>query len=289
MPDIGGEMVMHMGKRRKFDGTYYKHQKGEHAASLIAGVSAMHAFIQVITNEESYYFQYPLSVHGPRRTVRIGKNIFSKDGVKINIEEKGASIFGEIKYAELTPLRYDIMGPFRYLPMQCRHSVVSLWHRLEGSLSVNGESIDFTGGTGYIEGDSGTSFPRSYAWIQCNDFQGKTCVMASVADIPFAGLRFRGCICVVYIHGVEYRLATYLGVKILLCNENQIVLKQGTLRLEIEIDAGAGHRLVAPKAGEMVREIRERIVCGARFRFMKDGEVLLDQRTDKASFEYVEG
>jgi len=38
----------------------------------------------------------------------------------------------------------------------------------------------------------------------------------------------------------------------------------------------------------MVREIRERIICRARFRFMKNGEPMFDQHTQNASFEYVE-
>ena len=111
--------------------------------------------------------------------------------------------------------------------------------------------------------------------------------MASVADIPFAGLSFTGCICVVYFNNTEYRLATYLGVKILACSESRIVLKQGELRLEIEIGTGPGHKLIAPFRGEMVKEIRERIICGAQFRFFKGGELLFDEWSENASFEYV--
>jgi hypothetical protein len=179
------------------------------------------------------------------------------------------------------------MGPFKYFPMQCRHKISSLHHRLDGSLTINGEIIDFTGGIGYIEGDSGTSFPKSYTWLQYNDFSEKACVTVAVADIPFAGFHFHGCIAVVYLSGVEYRLATYLGVKIIKCNENRIMLKQGNLRLEIEISAGTGHKLAAPENGEMTREIRERIVCGAQFRFMKNGQVLFNRRSKNASFEFV--
>ena len=274
---------------KKFDGTYYKHQKGGHTVSVIAGISAgSHAFIQVITNKESYYFSYPISDCEYRGTVRrIGGSVFSKDGVKINIDDEGVRIYGEIKYTQLTPIRYDIMGPFKYLPMECRHSITSLRHRLDGSLTICGESVDFNGGVGYIEGDSGTSFPKSYVWIQCSDFPDKACIMASAADIPFAGLHFRGCICVIYINGIEYRFATYLGGKILYCDENRIVIKQGELLLEAEVEPGRGHKLIAPEKGEMVREIRERIVCGARFRFKKGGKILFDRHTQNASFEYV--
>ncbi|MCL2775775.1 MAG: tocopherol cyclase family protein [Oscillospiraceae bacterium] len=285
--------------KKTFDGMYYKHQKGIRTVAIIAGISAgCHAFIQVITNSNSYDFNYPPSVYesyNSGETVRIGDSVFSKDGVKIRIvsQEKSLSICGDIIYSGITPLRYDIMGPFKYLPMQCRHRVSSLYHRLDGSLTVNGENIDFTGGTGYIEGDSGTSFPKSYMWIQCGDFidcQDKACIMASAADIPFAGLHFCGCICVVYINGTEYRLATYLGAKVILCDENHIIIKQGKLRLEIEIntdDADTGHKLAAPEKGEMVREIYERIACGARFKFTRGGEVLFDKRSETTSFEYL--
>lgn len=38
--------------------------------------------------------------------------------------------------------------------------------------------------------------------------------MLSVADIPVMGLRFTGIIGVVLWRGKEYRLATYLGAKV---------------------------------------------------------------------------
>ena len=267
---------------------YYKHQKCNHTVSFIAGDSSKsHAFIQVITNRDSYYFNYSSPVTVIDDTVLIGGSVFSNDGIKIKIEEKGVSIGGWIKYARLTPIRYDIMGPFKYLPMQCKHKIVSLHHRLEGRLCINGETFDFTGGIGYMEGDFGVSFPKSYVWIQCNDFPKKVCIMASVADIPFAGFHFRGCICIIYLRETEYRLATYLGARILVCNENKIIIEQGKLRLEVEIEAGAGHKLLAPEKGAMSREIRERIVCGARFRFVRGGEVLFAQASENASFEYV--
>ena len=267
---------------------YYKHQKGGDTVSLIPGVSTgSHAFIQVVTNQGPYYFRYPQSECEYGKTVRIGGNTFSENGIKIRLEENDARIRGKIRYTGLTPIKYDIMGPFRYLPMQCRHKITSLHHRLDGYLIINGKAIDFTGGAGYIEGDSGVSFPGSYVWIQCNDFPEKACITASVADIPFAGFRFRGCICIVYISDTEYRLATYLGVRILSLNERRIVLEQGKLRLEIEIDKGTGHILKAPENGEMTREIRERISRGARFRFVKDGKVIFEEYSKNASVEFV--
>jgi len=272
-----------------FKGMYYKHQKGKHTVSVITGISVNNfAFIQVIANNVSYFFKYETTECEFGEITKIGKNVFSKDGIRIDIENNGVSIKGEIKYTDLTPIRYDIMGPFKFVPMECTHKIASLHHRLEGNLEMNGEIIDFSGGIGYIEGDSGKSFPKSYIWIQSNDFSEKACITVSTADIPFAGFHFRGCICIVYINGIEYRLATYLGVKILVCNENNIVLKQGKLRLEIEIGEGKDHKLIAPVNGKMVKDIYERIICRAKFRFLKNGKVLFEQSSENASFELVE-
>ena len=55
-----------------------------------------------------------------------------------------------------------------FLPgMECSHGVISMTHALEGALSINGRTLDFTGGTGYIETDRGRSFPHAYLWAQC--------------------------------------------------------------------------------------------------------------------------
>lgn len=258
-----------------FDGYYYKHQKGENTIAFIPGVSSEGKFIQVITNTVSYYIPY------------IGENCFTSEGIQIDIKEKNLSLQGKIRYLELTPIQYDIMGPFKYFPMECRHGVISMHHRLMGSLLLNGEKLDFNDGIGYIEKDSGTSFPKAYLWIQCNDFAEKCSVMVSIADIPFYGFHFKGCICVVYYKDREYRLATYLGVKISCCTENKVVLSQGSYRLEIDIHKTTGHSLYAPHIGQMTRTIHESPSCTAAFRFYHKNELLFDFTSCNASFEFV--
>ncbi len=275
--------------KKCFDGMYYKHVNGGQTVSVIQGISSEHAFVQIITDINSYYFKYPLSVYKHGKGIIIGRNMFSDRGIKLHIENENISIHGKIKYLNLTPLKYDIMGPFKAFPMQCRHKIRSLHHRLDGFLEINGEHIDFTGGTGYIEGDCGRSFPKNYLWLQCNDFPEKTCITAGIADIPFLGFHFRGCICIVYYKGHEYRLATYLGVKILVCRENKIILEQGKLRLEIDIKAGAGSGLIAPRNGKMIRGIRECISCEARFKFWDGQKLLINRSGMNTSYENVKG
>lgn len=257
-----------------FTGHYYKHQKGEHTLCLIAGRSNSEEFIQVIT--ENFSVKVPFSKG----------NRFSGKGVVLDIHTSGLALTGRIRYQAFSPIRYDIMGPFGLLPMECRHGIISMSHGLKGGVVLNGEKIDFTGGKGYIEMDCGSSFPSSYTWIQANDFQEDASVMAAIAAIPFCGIRFRGCICVIHYLGREYRLATYLGVRVLCCTEHKIVLKQGRYRLAVKIHAQNSRQLCAPQKGEMTRIILEAASCPAEFVFWKGKKKIFHLCSQHASFEY---
>lgn len=278
MSDFGQNIVIFRNGVRRlngfFKGYYFKHQKGDNTLCLIAGRSDNERFIQIITKDFS------------RKLPFTEGNVFSKKGIVLDIHEPGLSLTGRIRYKNLTPIHYDVMGPFCLLPMECRHRIISMNHLLEGKVLFNGEIMDFTGGRGYIEGDSGLSFPSSYTWIQANDFQEDCSIMAAVAKIPFCGLKFRGCICVIHDHGREYRLATYLGVKILVCTKKNIILKQGKYRLDIRINAGKGQRLSAPQDGEMERTILEAVACPAEFLFFEGQRLLFYRKSRYASFEY---
>ncbi|MDD4690121.1 MAG: tocopherol cyclase family protein [Eubacteriales bacterium] len=259
-----------------FEGYYYKHQKGDNVLSLIVGKSNTEEFIQIITNDFSCNVPF------------IGNNKFSSMGVKLDIQTDKVTLTGEIAYEKLTPIKYDIMGPFKYFPMECRHGVISMYHKLSGRVILNGIEIDFTDGIGYIEKDSGTSFPSSYVWVQANDFTDKCFIMASVANIPFMKISFRGCICVIMYNGTEYRLATYLGAKILTCTRNRIIIKQGKYKLIIKIKENTGYKLNAPSGGEMTRTIIETASCSANFTFYIKGKLIFTKKSNHTSFEFEE-
>lgn len=47
---------------------------------------------------------------------------------------------GRIGFGALTQLKYDIMGPFKFIPfMECRHSVWSMRHPVNGEVNINGK------------------------------------------------------------------------------------------------------------------------------------------------------
>ncbi len=254
-----------------FKGYYFKHTKQGDVVALIPGVSEDTAFVQIITNSGSHWENFNrASFSKPVLNIAIGKNVFGAHGVTIDTPR----VRGSIAYTGITPIRYDVMGPFAYLPMECRHSVVSMRHELSGGLSVDGVYHDFTGGIGYIEGDSGRSFPRRYVWVQCNEFDEPCSVMASVADIPLMGLWFTGVICICWYRGREYRIASYLGGKACCVRPDALVLAQRGLRFEVQIQASPSAPLLSPVGGRMSGVIRESPSAEGVFR-LYDRDVLV--------------
>lgn len=285
-------------RKNYFEGWYFKHQNADNTIAFIPGINIdslgnKSAFIQVITNKSSYNINYPFSkfaTNVDKLSVKVGDNIFSSEGIEIHIKEDNLNIEGNIEYGELTPIKYDIMGPFSVIPfMECNHGIISMKHELRGQLTINGEVLNLHHGIGYIERDWGISFPESYLWTQCNDFKGEECsIMASIADIPFGGINFKGCICVVYYKGCQYRLATYNGVKIVEYDSRTLILKRGKLKLHIELTNENPQKLLAPNKGHMSRIIHENAACTARFRFYIKGRLVFDVNSNNCSFEYVD-
>lgn len=275
-----------MSRRPYFEGLYFKHQKGDQMLALIPGRADDGAFIQVLTPERSYHIPFAAGQVSGQHAV-IGENSFSRQGINLHIATDALCLTGSLSYRGQHPLRSDIMGPFRYLPMECRHQVVSMDHEVAGRLCLNGKIIDFTGGRGYIEGDRGRSFPRSYTWLQCNSFRFSCSVMVSLAEIPLGPAHFWGCIAALILDGVEYRLSTYQGVRILCHSPERIELQQGRYRLCATLPAGTGHILRAPAAGVMTRRIRERPSCPVHIRFSIGGKEIFNEISPFASFEHT--
>lgn len=271
-----------------FEGWYFKHQNNLNTVSLIPGISNSKAFIQIITNNESYNVDFPKEKFLKQgKNVSIENNDFSNKGIKINIKAQNLSVKGEIFYYNLIPLKNDIMGPFKFLPLECRHGIISMYHNLSGGIEINGQLFDFNNGVGYIEKDSGHSFPKRYVWIHSNDFEEQCSVMVSIADIPFLGFHFEGLICAIYYKGKEYRITTYNNGKILKCTREEILICNNNLKLYICLLDHNGQSLYSPISGEMKGIIKESPSCHAQFKFFKEGNLLFDLESSKASCEFV--
>ena len=289
----------HIKKQSKefFEGWYFKHQIHNQTISFIPGIHLSKegkgfAFIQIITNSQSYFIKYPYQsfyANINNLYIQIGNNVFSKKGIIIDIKTPELRIKGKAYYGKFTPIKDDIMGPFSLVPnMQCNHGIISLRHTINGSFKINDSLFNFKNGIGYIEKDWGSSFPKDYMWIQCNDFKDQTSIVVSVAHIPFCGFSFRGLIAIVYYKGKEYRFATYNGGKVLHADERQLLIKKGPYVLKVYIDKGKGHPLKAPELGGMNRIIHEQSSCSAVFRFYDGNNKVFVKHSKNASFEYVD-
>ncbi len=278
-----------------FEGWYFKHQSP--GGKSLALIPAFHtgrdgrrsASLQIITDDKSWWLEYPAGAfQASTNSLRLeaGPVRFHERGMEAGIRQDGLSLQGELRYGPFSTLRSDIMGPFRFFPgMQCAHGVVSMGHSLAGSLRFNGELLDFSGGTGYIETDRGRSFPNAYLWTQCAWPDGGS-LMLAIASVPMPAGGFTGCICGILHQDREYRLATYRGARIENWSAAGASVRQGRLRLRVEVLEERRQVLRAPVEGRMERGIHESLCAAVRYRLWS-GETLLFQHTDRrASFEY---
>ena len=273
-----------------FEGWYFKQQQGNNAIALIPSFHTTPegegAYLQVVTPQRAWKIAYPadaMDFDRKKLQVALGKNLFSLNKIRLKAENDEIKLNGELYFSKMEKPKYDIMGPFKVMPfMECKHSVFSLSHSVSGSITLNGESIEFKEGRGYIEGDRGYSFPKHYTWIQ-GFFKDGT-LMISVAEVPFCGLRFNGVVGFVYYMGKEYRLATYLGARTVR-DGRWLEVKQGRTVLKIELPENGGHRLSAPVSGKMLRSIRENLCARIRCVFKKGENEQFDLYCDAASFE----
>lgn len=295
-----------------FYGWYFRCQGKQGSAAVISAVhlstKKCSCSIQVITQSGSLYREFPVSQFRLNRIkgiMQIGESLFSRRGIRLRLEafrdgktsdmgqrdygggcgKKSVAVSGILRFGEFLEPKYDIMGPFAYIPgMECRHAVYSMKHTVAGELRLNNEKICFEDGTGYMEGDSGTSFPERYIWTQ--HFLEEGSIMLAAATIPMAGMHFTGTIGLLIKGDREYRFATYLGASVTRMGEREVLIRQGCYRLHVRFFGPVGSVLKAPDRGKMTRNIREDIACGAEYTLRYKSQILLHVVTDKAAAEY---
>ena len=295
-------------KKNYFEGWYFKMAKQDEVIALIPGIamgSDRHSFIQVISSREgrSWYVRFPYEAFKAERkvfSVSIGNNHFSLDGISIDLQFEDLSLKAEVKNLYPTPFPVTlqapgIMGWYAYVPfMECFHGVVSIHHSLEGSISLNGKKTDFTGGTGYIEKDWGSSFPSAWIWMQANCFPSdKVACMLSVAKIPFLGRTFQGFLGFLKIEDKLIRFGTYTRAKIVKLEQDSkhatIIIRQKKYLITFVATLGPASHLSAPRQGNMERTILESVIGTVEVTLRKkDGTLLFQETGNMAGIELSE-
>jgi hypothetical protein len=278
----------HLRKKQYFEGWFYKLVDAQESNiyAIIPGISfdhrrqSSHCFIQVLNGitGRTDYVAYPLSeFHSSAKSfhIRIGGSTFTADSLRLDIANPDIRVSGEVKFDNRVtwPFRWQapgVMGWYSYVPfMECYHGLISMNHSLQGSLKVDHQKIDFTGGKGYGEKDWGSSFPEGYVWMQSNHFTDDSLsFMASVAKIPWLATSFIGFIVFLWHDGVWYPFTTYTGAKLtslhITSEAVEMVVMDKRHRLEILAlrHEKAGFRrgeglLRAPVKGAMVARVLE--------------------------------
>ncbi|MDD4797704.1 MAG: tocopherol cyclase family protein [Eubacteriales bacterium] len=280
--------------RSYFEGWYFKQQG---ACGTVALIPALHidtagqasASLQIVVGDSAYCVPYAKEeIWAQRGRLHVAGSVFSAQGVRLNVRAAQINAVGRLHFGRFTPLGYDIMGPFCAVPfMECRHSVFSMAHSVNGSLTIAGRRYHFDDALGYAEGDRGHSFPKRYVWTQYSWRDRAPCsLMLSVADIPLLGGSFTGVIGVVLWRGRQYRLATYLGARATHIGRGGVAVRQGPYTLCAQRLEQGGFDLHAPVRGAMTRQIRESPACRVHYAFTRDGDVLFDFCAPCAGFEY---
>jgi len=272
----------HQARPPFFEGWYYKlvDKTEQHRYAIIPGVSlnpggdGPHAFVQVLdgVSGRTAYHVYPLTDFWAADKgfyVRIGPNHFTAASLKLDLpEDASLALKGEVAFYDMvpwpgTPLAPNIMSWYAWVPrMECYHGVVSLDHGIHGTLNVNGQSLTFTEGRGYIEKDWGQSFPAAWIWTQTNHFKTPgVSLTASVAHIPWLGGAFRGFIVGLLRDGILYRFATYTGAiieKLDIAPDRVIwTLRDRLYRLQLTAHRQPGADLQGPSRAAMDRRVPE--------------------------------
>lgn len=273
-----------------FEGWYYKQHNGTESIALIPALHSGRdgrpsASLQVVTGDFSCSVPFRDFCFDRRRhCFRLGGNSFTAMGLRLDYASAELSLSGSLRYGAFMPPSYDIMGPFRLAPfMQCRHTVFSMAHRVDGRIAVNGREFCFRNGTGYMEGDRGRSFPRRYVWTQ-GEADGIS-VMMSAAEIPYLGCRFTGVIAAAVRNGREYRLATYTGARLLAVGDGELVIGDNVRQLSARLLRGEARPLAAPRHGRMDRTIHESIGCRIRYTLRERGRTVFDVVGRQAGYE----
>ena len=301
-----GKKYLKMSKNY-FEGWYFKTSNKTSSISFIPGVSISgdnkNAFIQVITDEKSYYVNYDIndfSFCDDPFLIKIGDNYFSDDIIHIDINDinQKLAIYGEIKYFDSINIKSswrspNIMGIFSYIPsMECNHAIISMRNKANGYICVNDQVFDFIDSIGYIEKDWGYSFPKNYVWCQANNFKDSdSSFMLAIADIPFKFFEFRGIICSLIVENKEFRFATYNLAKLLNFEINNnslnITLKKGSYTVEIKSNPNLGCRLIAPVDGKMQKDIIESVLASTSLVLKKKKKIIFSDTSTNCGLEIV--
>lgn len=265
-----------------FEGWYFKivDKDNLYKFAFIPGISfgqnksENHSFIQIVDsyNNEYKYLRFSendFKYNNKNFKIGVRSNIFSLDKISLNLKYKNKTIKGHLSFKKNIKWKDNLLNPgsmgfYNYLSfMECYSQVCTLNGDIIGKLQVNEELVDFTGGKVYIEKNWGKSFPKSWVWIQSNNFKNPTVsVTCSLATIPFPIKDFRGFLIGVTIGKEFYRFTTMNRSKLTIKNigkDIELIAINKNLKLTLNTYTNRDNFVLCmgPKNGNMIPLVKE--------------------------------
>jgi hypothetical protein len=302
------------GKRHRFfEGWYYKlvDASRSRVLVLIPGIylgrdpGHHHGFIQVVQGHRGHmdYIRYPVSDFSAARDrfdIQVGRSRFSLAGLSVDVKTPDVNLQGTLRFDEVSRwpdswLHPGSMGIYNYIPhMQCYSQVCAMDMALTGQIVINGETLDFTGGRGYVEKNWGQTFPYSWIWVQCNHFDTiPASISCSLAHIPFPVSSFRGFLIGLSVKDQFYAFTTMNRSKLKIRQKGADAVIQAESRLyRLELETLTRRDdfilLPGPQDDQMVPFVQENLSATVHVRLTarNDGRTLFDEMGVCCGVEY---
>lgn len=245
-----------------------------------------HSFIQFQSSidHQTHYVKYPLDAcyweENPF-TLHIGMNQLSEEKMVLDLNTETLRVKGTFYFDTFRPIRRsvlksNIMGFLSYLPNECNHSIISMYHKVQAQVEINGKRMILQDANGYIEKDWGTHFPKRYVWCQSMNSQGDSLVF-SHATVPMLGRFATGFFALLHLHGDEYRFSSIEFSRMLDFHTRaegfDAYFRKGNTHVQLACTAYNPIPLRAPRAGAMDQFIKESLDGKLELVLKKDGKV----------------
>lgn len=231
-----------------------------------------HAFIQVVDGAKNKYHYHPFSfdAFNSRKgtlELNLSGNSLSYHRLTLNLTGTQGDILGSIRFSNINrwssrDLFPGSMGVLAEIPgLECYSQVCVISGSVRGSLWIEGEMIDFTGGEVYMEKNWGKSFPEWWLWCQSSLFEDRRCSFTlSIGHVPVQSTSFTGLLACIMVDGKKYKFTTPTGATMKLYRREKGckgALYSLTHKLVFSVESDKGITCNAPRMGNMTSSVVE--------------------------------
>ncbi|MFB6342916.1 tocopherol cyclase family protein [Saccharicrinis sp. FJH62] len=258
-------------------------------------------FLNGITGETcvAYYDLSELISSKYEMNFSFGENSFSEKGIKISIDQKGFKGSGKIRFGELMEypsygLKRNVIGYLSFMPFQhIYYAVISMHHKISGSISINNQTLNFDNGTGFIEKTWGKYYPESWLYIGCNTFTvPDTYFVITVSTVNLGFTKILGNVGYFYYKGKLINLSFYTKTKFTKFDQQGKVLlvelTKGKHRIEISLIPRNKGKIKIPSATDN-RYVSESADSTLHLNYFVNNELILSTEGEHAEYDFVEG